>query len=95
MKIKPEEIEYIASLSRLKLAEEEKEMYAVHLSQILEHAERLNELNTDGVEPTAHVLPVHNVFREDEVRPSLEREILLANAPDVENGCFKVPKIVE
>jgi len=95
MKIKPEEIEYIASLSRLKLAEEEREMYAVHLSQILEHAERLNELNTDGVEPTAHVLPVHNVFREDEVRPSLEREILLANAPDVENGCFKVPKIVE
>jgi len=95
MKIKPEEIEYIASLSRLKLAEEEREMYAVHLSQILEHAERLNELNTDGVEPTAHVLPVHNVFREDEVRPSLEREILLANAPDVENGCFKVPKIEE
>ncbi|GAQ25671.1 MULTISPECIES: Asp-tRNA(Asn)/Glu-tRNA(Gln) amidotransferase subunit GatC [Tepidanaerobacter] len=95
MKVKPEEVDYIASLSRLILSQEEKEIYANHLSQILEHAERLKELDTDNVKPTAHVLPMTNVFREDEVKPSLDRGVLLSNAPEVESGCFKVPKIVE
>jgi aspartyl-tRNA(Asn)/glutamyl-tRNA(Gln) amidotransferase subunit C len=95
VRIKPEEVDYIAALSRLFLSEQEKNIYARHLSEILEHAERLSELDTDGVEPTAHVLPLRNIFRDDEVKPSLERDILLNNAPEVENGCFKVPRIVE
>ncbi|MDI3508575.1 MAG: aspartyl-tRNA(Asn)/glutamyl-tRNA(Gln) amidotransferase subunit [Clostridiales bacterium] len=95
VRIKPEEVDYIAALSRLFLSEQEKNIYARHLSEILEHAERLSELDTDGVEPTAHVLPLRNIFRDDEVKPSLERDILLSNAPEVENGCFKVPRIVE
>lgn len=95
MRVKPEEVEYIAALSRLVLSEEEKNIYAKHLSDILEHAERLSQLETDDIEPTAHVLPLRNVMRDDEVRPSLDRDILLSNAPESENGCFKVPRIVE
>ena len=87
--------ESIENTENIEVMKEEKEIYANHLSQILEHAERLKELDTDNVKPTAHVLPMTNVFREDEVKPSLDRGVLLSNAPEVESGCFKVPKIVE
>ncbi|MCK8826990.1 Asp-tRNA(Asn)/Glu-tRNA(Gln) amidotransferase subunit GatC [Natroniella acetigena] len=95
MKIDQETVEKIAHLARLEVSEEEKEVFANQLSDILEHAEKLNELDTENVEPTAHALPIKNVFRKDEIRESLEREDALVNAPDKDQGMFKVPQIVE
>jgi aspartyl-tRNA(Asn)/glutamyl-tRNA(Gln) amidotransferase subunit C len=88
------EVEYVAQLARLQLNENEKQTFAEQLSSILEYVEKLNELPTDGVEPLAHILPVYNVFRADEIRPGTPREEILANAPLVEDGQYKVPKIM-
>ncbi len=82
-------------LSRLEIPEDQVEKVTGQLNAILEYAEMLNKVNTDGVEPTAHVIPLSNVMREDEVEVSLARELALANAPEQDNGYFKVPKIVE
>jgi aspartyl-tRNA(Asn)/glutamyl-tRNA(Gln) amidotransferase subunit C len=79
----------------LNLTEEEKDKFTLEMASIIEFADKLNELDTEGIEPTAHVIPIQNVFREDEVRPSYDREEILKNAPEKEDGCFKVPKIVE
>ncbi len=95
MRLTPEEVDYIATLSRLELSDEERERAATELSQILEHFEQLNQLNTDGVEPTDHVLPVVNVLRADEVRPSLAIEAVLQNAPEHAGNMFQVPRVVE
>ncbi len=95
MKLDKETVERVAHLARLELNEEEKEKFAEQLSDILDHAEKLNELDTSNVEPMAHVLSINNVLREDEVRESLDREETLANAPDKEKGMFKVPQIVD
>ncbi len=92
--ITPKDVEYVAALSRLEFSESEKEIYAGQLNVILEYVNQLNELDTEGVEPTYHVMPVTNVFREDEVSPSLERDKVLMNAPDTKEGCFKVPGII-
>ena len=89
------DVAYVARLARLALSEEEKERYQHDLAQILDYAAKLDELDTEGVEPTAHVLPIHNVLREDRSRPSYDRDKLLANAPEQADGCFKVPKVVE
>lgn len=89
-----EEVEHVAMLARLELTEEEKEAYTRQLNAILDFMQQLNELDTSGVEPMAHVLPLVNVMREDEVRPSLDREAVLAGAPDSDRGQFRVPKIV-
>ena len=67
----------------------------VELTHILEHADKIQALELDKVEPTAHAIPIRNVMREDEVRPSLTQEEALANAPQVEDGRFKVPRIIE
>ena len=67
----------------------------VELTKILAHAEKIQELDLDGVEPTAHSVPLRNVMRPDEVKPGLSQEEALANAPAVEDGRFRVPKIVE
>ena len=88
------EVEYVAQLARLQLNEEEKQSFAEQLSSILEYVDKLNELSTDGVEPLAHILPVYNVFRADESRAGSPREEILANAPLVEEGQYKVPKIM-
>ena len=95
MKITEKEIEHVANLARLNLTPEEKQKMTKELAEIINFADKLNELNTQGVEPTAHVLPMANVFRKDEVRSSFEREAILANAPTAEDGCIKVPKVVE
>ncbi len=95
MKINRQDVETVALLSRLEMTPEELESYAVQLNAILEYADILNKLDTKGVEPTAHVLPLKNVMRPDEVKPSLPRELALANAPEAEDGYFKVPKIME
>lgn len=89
------QVEHVARLARLAIGEEEKATFARQLSSILTYVEALNALDTSGVEPTSHVIPVRNVFRADEVRPSLSREEALANAPDQAGGCFRVPKIIE
>ena len=95
MQITRELIDYVADLSRLRLNEEEKDRAEKDLGSILTYMDKLNELDTAGVEPMSHAFPVKNVFREDEVRPSENREVLLQNAPVKQDGCFKVPKTVE
>lgn len=89
-----EEVEHVARLARLSLTDSEKEMYAQQLGSILDFFAMLNRLPTDGVEPLAHVLPLFNVMREDEVGQSLPRDEAIANAALTEDGQFKVPKIV-
>ncbi|WP_105614499.1 Asp-tRNA(Asn)/Glu-tRNA(Gln) amidotransferase subunit GatC [Vallitalea okinawensis] len=95
MKITKEQVQHVANLARLNLTEEEQVELTTDLENIIAFADKLNELNIEHIKPTAHVIPIENVFRKDEVRPSLEREDLLSNAPDKQEGCFYVPKIVE
>lgn len=95
MKITREDVENVALLSRLEIPETEIEKYTDHLNAFLEYADVLTGLDATGVQPTAHVLPLQNVFRSDEIRPSLDRVLALSNAAEEENGYFKVPKIVE
>ena len=95
MKITIKEVEHVARLARLELTKEEKEQMRAQLDSILSYIEKLNELDTSAVEPTSHVLPMKNVFREDEVRPSLSQEEALANAPDRQDLFFRVPRILE
>ena len=95
MKISREEVEHVAKLARLRLTEEEKEKFGKQLNRILEYVEKLNELNTEKVESTSHVVPLKNVLREDEVQPSLPVEDVLSNAPDKKGNYFKVPRIIE
>lgn len=94
MKISRKDVEHVALLARLELTEEEIEEYTGQLDSILEYAAMLDRLDTDNVEPAAHAVPLHNVHRTDEVRRSIEREKALQNAPDSEDGFFRVPKIV-
>ena len=90
-----EQIEHIAELAKLALTEEEKERFRTQLSVILDHAEQLQKLNTDNIPPTASVLPVHTVLRDDIARPSLPRDLLLANAAAKEDGMFRVDVVLE
>lgn len=95
MKITKGDVEHVAELARLVFSEEEKQSFTEQLNKILFYMEQLGELDTAGIQPTAHVLPLHNVFREDRVRESLTNEQVLTNAPDKEDGFFKVPKIID
>lgn len=88
------DVEQVALLARLELTEQEIVLYTGQLDSILEYAEVLNRLDTENVVPTAHAVPLHNVLRDDQVKPSLAQEKVLANAPEVEDGFFRVPKIV-
>ncbi|MGI5840181.1 MAG: Asp-tRNA(Asn)/Glu-tRNA(Gln) amidotransferase subunit GatC [bacterium] len=94
MEISRKDVEQVATLARIEITEEEKEMFTQQLNVILEYIDQLNELDTEAVPPTFHVLPLQNILREDVVRPSLPQEKALGNAPETENGCFKVPKIL-
>jgi aspartyl-tRNA(Asn)/glutamyl-tRNA(Gln) amidotransferase subunit C len=87
------EVEHVALLARLDLSDEEKERYTTQLAKILEYAKILDELDTADVSPTAHVLPLQNVFRPDRVGPHLPAEDVVGNSPDEEDGFFKVPRI--
>jgi len=95
MKISRKEVEYVAGLARLSLREEEIEALTSDMDSILAYVEKLNELETAGIIPTAHAVPVENAFREDEIRPSLGTSKALQNSPESENGCFRVPKVIE
>jgi aspartyl-tRNA(Asn)/glutamyl-tRNA(Gln) amidotransferase subunit C len=89
------EVEHIAELAKLSLTGEEKEKFGEQLSAVLEYAEVLQRLDTEAISPTATVLPLRNVMVADEVSPSFSHEDVLANAPEAENGCFKVRAILE
>ena len=90
-----DQVSRVAFLARLELSETETGRLTTELNGILGQFERLQELNTDGVAPTSHSLPLQNVFRDDEIRPSLSREAATANAPDKRDGNFIVPQIME
>ncbi|MEN8235660.1 MAG: Asp-tRNA(Asn)/Glu-tRNA(Gln) amidotransferase subunit GatC [Actinomycetota bacterium] len=89
------DIARVAHLARIALSDEELEAYGEQLVHILEHAERVQALPTEGVEPTSHPLPMVNAFRPDTVTGSLDRDDALAGAPDAENGYYRVPKILD
>jgi aspartyl-tRNA(Asn)/glutamyl-tRNA(Gln) amidotransferase subunit C len=88
------DVKHIAELARLKFSEKELESFTAQLNQILAYMEKLNQLDTDKIEPLAHPVGGTNVFREDEVKPGVEREEALKNAPDRDELFFKVPKVI-
>lgn len=89
------DVDHVARLARLALTPEEKERFRRQLGLILEHAEKVREVAAEDVPPTSHPVPRSNVFRPDEVTPSLSHDEALAGAPEAEGGRFKVPRIVE
>jgi aspartyl-tRNA(Asn)/glutamyl-tRNA(Gln) amidotransferase subunit C len=89
------DVEHVAALARLALTDDEVEALTRELDVVLEHAEEIAALDVDDIEPTAHPLPLVNVLRPDEVRPSLDRDEVLAQAPDAEDGRFRVPRILD
>ena len=93
--ISDETIEYVGILAKLELNEEEKEQAKKDMESMLDYIDKLNELDTEGVEPMSHVFPVNNVFREDVVTNGDDRDNMLKNAPAVKDGSWKVPKTVE
>lgn len=95
MSITTKDVEHVANLARLDLSEAEKEQFAGQLNAILKYAEKLNSLDTMGIEPTSHVLPLSNVMRDDTVKPSWTIEKVLLNAPEAEDDQFKVPPVLE
>ena len=95
MAITIKDVEHVAKLARLDLTEEEKDRFTGQLNAILKYAEQLNAIDTEGVEPMSHAVPLANVMREDAVRPSLPIEKVMLNAPDEEEGQFKVPAVLE
>lgn len=95
MKITEELVDYVSTLSRLRLPQEEKAKMAGELEQIVTYMDTLNAMDTDGVEPMSHIFPLKNVLRADKVVPSADREVLLSGAPDRDEETFRVPKAVE
>ena len=95
MRLTKQDIESVAYLSRLRFSEEEKDKLTGHINRLLENFEKLQEVDTEDVEPTSHVIPVANVFRKDESRPSLPVEDVVSNGPQVAENCFVVPRVVE
>ena len=88
------DVAHVARLARLDLTEDELEMFTGQLAAVLDHAADIEALDTEGVPPTAHPLPIENVFRDDVAVPSLDRDEVLAMAPEAEDGRFRVPRIL-
>ena len=88
-------VDHVARLARLQLSEQERDNMMTELSKILEHAERIQALELDGIEPTSHAIELRNVMRADEVRPSVAPDEALSNAPAAEDCRFRVPRILE
>lgn len=88
------DVEHVAALARLSFDERQKAVLTKQLNTILAHMDKLNGLDTDGVEPLSHVIDFENVLREDRERPSLEREEALRNAPDRSEKFFRVPRVI-
>jgi aspartyl-tRNA(Asn)/glutamyl-tRNA(Gln) amidotransferase subunit C len=94
MALTRDEVLHVAQLARLSLKPEEIETFTRQLNDILAYVAKLQEVDTEGVPPLAHVIPLSNAFREDEVQPGLERDETLANAPEREEGAFVVPRVI-
>jgi aspartyl-tRNA(Asn)/glutamyl-tRNA(Gln) amidotransferase subunit C len=95
MSITVQDVEKIAQLAKLSFTDEEKQIFAEQFNQILGYMEKLNELDTEHVPPTAHVLGLVNVMRNDEVKPWPSPQDILVNAPKTNNGYFSVPKVID
>ena len=93
-RISPDDVAHVAHLARLDLTAEEVELFTEQLGAVLEHAADVAALDTAGVPPTAHPLPLVNVLRDDVQRPSLDRDEVLAQAPAAEDGMFRVPPVL-
>lgn len=93
--ISDETIEYVSILAKLELSDAEKEAAKKDMGRMLDYIDKLNELDTMGVEPMSHVFPVQNVFRDDVVTNGDDRENILKNAPEQKDGMFAVPKILD
>jgi aspartyl-tRNA(Asn)/glutamyl-tRNA(Gln) amidotransferase subunit C len=89
------DVDHVARLARLHLSDAEKARMGEQLTKILTYIDALRALDTEGVEPTTHAVPVVNVMRDDEIRPCLSRDEMLANAPDRADDFFRVPRIIE
>lgn len=89
------DVDYVARLARLELSEEEKERFSKQLGDILKYIEKLNQLDTKKIEPTAHIMPMKNIWRKDSIRPSLDPELLKRIMPEKHEGFFKVPPVIE
>ncbi len=95
IKISKDEVTHVAHLARLEFGEAETEKFTAQLNGILRYMDKLNEVDTNGVEPVTHAIARKNAFREDAVNASLPPEASLANAPESRGGCFLVPKVIE
>ncbi|MDE6506698.1 MAG: Asp-tRNA(Asn)/Glu-tRNA(Gln) amidotransferase subunit GatC [Eubacterium sp.] len=95
MQITPDLIKYLESLARITLDEDEEKKIGKELQDILTYIDKLNELDTEGVEAMSHCFPLTNVLRKDEVKPSMSPDEIVANAPESQDGTFVVPKTVE
>jgi aspartyl-tRNA(Asn)/glutamyl-tRNA(Gln) amidotransferase subunit C len=95
MKITRSEVEHVAQLARLQFDDEQLELFVNQLNAILDYFDKLQDLDTRDCEPTSHVVPINNAFRNDAEEGFSDKELLLKNAPSEENNCFKVPKIIE
>ena len=94
MALSEEEVQHVALLARMELTDDEVAALAPQLSEILAYAEQVGEVAADEVEPLTHPYPLSNVMRDDELRPSLQRDVLLSQAPEVEDDRYVVPRIV-
>lgn len=95
MKITRDQVEHVSRLARLALSEEELDSLTGEMDAILDYVEQLNSLDTEGITPTAHAVPVENAFRADEVRPGFTTEQALSNAPDATDNAFRVRRVIE
>lgn len=89
------DIEHVVLLARLKLTESEKELFPGQVNSIINYMDQLNELDTTNIEPTAHILSMKNIFREDNATASLPQEKAMQNAPERDGSFYRVPKIIE
>jgi len=95
MGLSKEDVLHVAHLGRIHLSDEDVAKFADQLSSIVDYVNQLGRLDTDGVEPLAHALPIHNVLRPDEPRPGLSNADALGGAPDAADGCFRVPRVID
>ncbi|HOW27409.1 MAG TPA: Asp-tRNA(Asn)/Glu-tRNA(Gln) amidotransferase subunit GatC [Elusimicrobiota bacterium] len=95
MPLSDKDVAHAARLARLALGDEERRLYRDQLERILGYIAKLNELDTAGVPPTSHVVPMANVWREDDPAPAFDTEKILSNAPERDGAYFKVPKVIE
>ena len=95
MKITVEDVEHVARLARLELTPEERGTFTGQMDAILAYVDTLNELDTRGIVPTSHAVPLENAFRDDVARPGIGVEAALANAPDRSGSFYRVPKVIE